>query len=195
MFGRIFITRAGYDPQQGKHIKDPYLGDNPSIGACRPDIRKSIVTGGQIFVISGRVRGIPQFVMGGLEVAEKIPMIEAYERFPEQRLRRREDGQLAGNVVLNASGEQHELDNHDLGKHDKFQTRIDNYIVGCKPIALVTDQEIGIGREETLEALQDIFKKNGNRPYDILGRAGRNLTELQAERLRDWLLSIKRRSA
>ena len=25
MVGKIFITRSGYDPQLGKHVKDPYL--------------------------------------------------------------------------------------------------------------------------------------------------------------------------
>jgi hypothetical protein len=30
MVGKIFITRQGYDPQLGKHVKDPYLGPNPA---------------------------------------------------------------------------------------------------------------------------------------------------------------------
>ena len=38
MIGKIFITSSGYDPQLGKHVKDPYLGPNASLGACRPDI-------------------------------------------------------------------------------------------------------------------------------------------------------------
>lgn len=42
MIGKIFITRSGYDPQLGKHVKDPYLGDCPTLGACRPDIRKQL---------------------------------------------------------------------------------------------------------------------------------------------------------
>ena len=29
MMGKIFITRAGYDPLLGKHVKDPYLGPCP----------------------------------------------------------------------------------------------------------------------------------------------------------------------
>jgi hypothetical protein len=36
MVGKIFITRSGYDPQLGKHVKDPYLGPCPTLGACRP---------------------------------------------------------------------------------------------------------------------------------------------------------------
>jgi hypothetical protein len=33
MIGKIFITRSGYDPQLGKHVKDPYLGPCPTL-AC-----------------------------------------------------------------------------------------------------------------------------------------------------------------
>lgn len=40
--GYIFITKSGYDPGAGKHVKDPYLGDIPTIGACRPDLRKRV---------------------------------------------------------------------------------------------------------------------------------------------------------
>ena len=36
MVGKIFITRQGYDARLGKHVKDPYLGPNPTLGACRP---------------------------------------------------------------------------------------------------------------------------------------------------------------
>lgn len=42
MVGKIFITRTGYDPQLGKHVKDPYLGPCPTLGACRPDVRKQL---------------------------------------------------------------------------------------------------------------------------------------------------------
>ena len=94
MIGKIFITRTGYDPQLGKHIKDPYLGPQPSLGACRPDIRKRLREGDHIFVISGKVPQANQFVMAGFEIEAKIDATEAYRLFPEQRLRQRQDGQL-----------------------------------------------------------------------------------------------------
>src|SRR5438270_6729803 len=99
MVGKIFITRQGYDPQLGKHVKDPYLGPSPTLGACRPDIRKQLKVGDHIFVISGKVREVNQFVMGGFEIAAKVPAVEAYQRFPELRLRRLGDGQLTGNII------------------------------------------------------------------------------------------------
>ncbi|MEO7423800.1 MAG: hypothetical protein ABI036_01360, partial [Fibrobacteria bacterium] len=65
MIGKIFITRQGYDPQLGKHVKDPYLGETPSLGACRPDIGRTVKEGDHIFTISGKIKGASQFVMGG----------------------------------------------------------------------------------------------------------------------------------
>jgi len=190
MFGRIFITRQGYDPALGKHVKDPYLGANPSIGACRPDVRRQVPIGGQVFLISGKIPQRPQFVMGGLEVAEKVPMREAYDRFPEQRLHLRPDGQKGGNIIMDSSGRQHDLDDHR-----NFANRIDNYVVGCKPISLVTEQEITLGRQETLDALRAILRSNGNTPHAIVGHYGKTLDEQQASALRAWLESIKKRAA
>ncbi len=127
MFGKIFITSSGYDPQLGKHVKDPYLGPNASLGACRPDIRRQVKVGDHIFVISGKLPNIRQFVMGGFEVVKKIDAREAYEIFPEQRLRLRDDGQLTGNVIVNASGRQHQLDTHEPAT---FTKRTADYVVG-----------------------------------------------------------------
>lgn len=190
MFGKIIITRSGYDPERGKHIKDPYLGDSPSIGACRPDVRKRIQIGGHLFVISGKVQEVPQVVVGGFEVAEKISAMEAFHRFPEQRLRTRTDGQLDGNVIVNSRGKQHRLDDHR-----NFGERVDNYIVGTNPVVLETPDEIQLGREQTVQALQEILKKKGARPIDIVGRWGRDLTEEEAEKLRNWLIAIKKSAA
>src|SRR5262245_35958045 len=99
MIGKIFVTSHGGDPDKGSHVKDPNLGPNPSLGACRADIRKKLQKGDYVFVVTGKVVGFDQVVLGGFEVAEKISAIEAYERFPEQRLSRRPDGQVTGNII------------------------------------------------------------------------------------------------
>jgi hypothetical protein len=185
--GKIFITRSGYDPQLGKHVKDPYLGDCPTLGACRPDIRKRVQKGDYVFVVSGKVPGVAQIVLGGFEVAEKISAIEAYERFPEQHLRRLPNGQVTGNVIVNAEGKQHELDHHNP---DTFDRRIENYLVGKNPIALLTLEEIADGRLRTLEILQDVFGKKGTSVREIIGRAS-NMTEKQVYKLRTLLDAVK----
>lgn len=185
MIGEIFITRSGYDPEKGKHVKDPYLGANPSLGICRPDIRKRVVEGDYLFVVSGKIPGVQQYVIGGFEVEQKIDAMTAYRLFPEQRLHNLDDGQQAGNIIVNSQGEHHSLD-----KHKGFERRVANYIVGRNPIALVTPEEVARGRSETLDVLRAIMQKPGLTPIQVIGRGSR-LTEHQALELREWLYSIK----
>jgi hypothetical protein len=189
MIGKIFITSSGYDPLLGKHVKDPYLGPKASLGACRPDVRRQVKEGDHLFVISGKLPNVRQFVMGGFEVAQKIDAVQAYEQFPDQRLRMREDGQLTGNIVVDASGAQHALDTHDPAT---FAKRTTNYIVGTDCISLVDPAEIALGREQTLDMLREIFKKNGGSPFEIVGHYGSELTDDQVLKLREWLLSLKK---
>jgi len=180
MIGEIFITSSGYDPQMGKLVKDPYLGDVPSLGICRPDIRKRVMPGDYIFVVSGKVPGFQQYVIGGFEVEEKIHAMTAFRRFPEQRLHLN-DGQLAGNVIVNSRGQQHKLD-----QHNAFERRIDNYVIGKNPIALTTPEEVTRGRAETLDVLREIMMKPGKAPLNVIGR-GSKLTQDQVLQLRHWL--------
>ncbi len=189
MIGKIFITSSGYDPQLGKHVKDPYLGPNASLGACRPDIRRQIKEGDHIFVISGKLPNVRQFVMGGFEVVKKIDAQQAYQMFPDQRLHLRDDGQLTGNIIVDANGAQHQLDGHNP---PTFAKRVSNYIVGTNSIALVKPNEIALGREQTLDVLREILKKNGGSPWEIVGHYGSQLTEEQVHQLRAWLLSLRK---
>jgi hypothetical protein len=186
MIGKMMVTRSGYDPEKGKHVKDPYLGPTPTLGACRHDIRARLQKGDQIFFVSGKVRNVNQFVMGGFEIAEKISAVEAFQRFPEQQLREREDGQLDGNVIVDADGKQHQLD-----RHNKFDQRIENYLVGTNLIVLSTPAEIAEARLQTLEILQDVFQKKGESVREIIGRCS-NLTDKQIEKLRVQLDAVKK---
>jgi hypothetical protein len=188
MMGRIFITRSGYDPEKGKHLKDPTLGPLPTFGACRPDIRRRIVEGDHIFVISGKVRSAPQYVIGGFEVAQKIDVMTAFRKIPEQRLHRRSDGQLDGNIIVDERGNQHCLDNHPA---TTFEKRIADYVIGRNPIALTTPEEVALGREQTLEVLRSVLCKPGASPIEVVGRWGSPLSEDQVMQLRDWLHSLK----
>ena len=128
-------------------------------------------------MVSGKVRNANQFVIGGFEIAEKISAIAAYERFPDQRLSLLPDGQVSGNIIVNAYGKQHELDHHD-----QFVRRSENYIVGRNPVALLTLEEMAEGRRQTLEILRDVFGITGNSISELMGR-NRNLSEKQVEKL------------
>jgi hypothetical protein len=191
MVGKIFITRSGYDPQQGKHIKDPYLGPHPTLGACRPDIRRQLKKGDHIFVISGKVPEFNQFVMAGFEVEAKVPALEAYRLLPDLRLRRLDDGQLTGNIIVKEDGRQHELDDH-RSDNKSFDKRIQDYIIGTNLLSLTTSAEIAEGRKQTLEALRDILHKKGKSPFAVVGRFGSPLTEEQILQLREWLEALKK---
>jgi len=186
MKGKLYIISSGYDPQVGKHVNDPYLGPCPTLGACRPDIREQLGVGDHIFVASGKVRGADQFVMGGFEIAEKIHASAAYERFPHLRLRELDVGQLTGNIIVDAHGRQHKLDDHN-----NFDRRIENYIVGKNLLALSTAAEIAEGRQHTLDILRNVFGRSGTSPLKILGR-WHNLTEEQVLKLRAHLEALKR---
>jgi hypothetical protein len=184
--GFMFITSSGYDPQRGKSIKDPYLGDTPTLGACRPDVRKRVQPGDQIFVVSGSVPGVEQYVVAGFEVVEKIHATEAYMRFPHLRLHLAPDGQPRGNIIVDGQGKQHELD-----MHSSFERRLEDYVVGGDLVALTAPAEISRGRLETVAVLRSVFRKSGRRPIDVIGRCSR-LDEEQIRDIRQWLISIKR---
>lgn len=190
MIGKIFITQSGYDPEHGRHVNDPFLGPTPTLGACRPDIRNQLHKGDHIFTISGKVRRVSQFVMGGFEIASKIPATEAFKQFPELRLHKRDDGQLTGNIIVNGRGEQHALDDHN-----SFEKRIQNYVIGTNLVAVRTPSEIELARKETLEVLQEVFRKKGSSAIELVGRWGAELSETQVMQLREWLSTISKRCA
>lgn len=185
MVGKVFITRSGYDPEVGKHVKDPYLGPQPTLGACRPDIRKALNRGDHIFVISGKVSGVSQYIMAGFEVEKKISALEAYQMFPQHRLRKLDDGQVTGNIIVTEQGNQHRLDDHT-----NFERRIDNYIVGKGLVAPFSREAILVARAETMDMLREVLRKHGDTPIAIVGRSGAKLNEAQILCLREWLASI-----
>ncbi|MCI0558120.1 MAG: hypothetical protein MN733_06465 [Nitrososphaera sp.] len=186
--GYIYITSSGYDPEKGKNLKDPYLGPVPTLGACMPNIRRQVVPGDYIYVISGKVPGVQQLVIGGFEVAEKLDtMMTAFQRFPSLRLHRSDEGQLEGNIIITSKGHQHPLDTHNPSS---FRNRIKDYVVGRDPVALTTPNEIAQGRAETMPILREVLGKPGLTPIQVLGRWSR-LDERQVLEIRDWLYAVK----
>jgi hypothetical protein len=185
MSGYIYTSYAGADPDAGWVMSDPIISVTPTLGACVPNIRRAVKLGDWIFSVSGRVPGMSQFVVGGFRVAEKIDQLAAFERFPENRVRR-EGGQVLGNVIINADGTQHPDD-----RHTNFERRLENYIVGDKPILLDTVEQRARARAETLGKLSEIFGRQGNRVFDVIGRF-RKMDDRQVDQMRDWLQSLKR---
>ena len=187
MKGYIYTMSSGYDAILGrhKHLNDPSFDKVPTLGACMPNIRRLVSRGDHIFVVSGSVDGVQQYVVGGFEVDEKINALTAFERFPENRLRYLDDGSLHGNIIVDEKGKHHQLDDHD-----KFEMRIENYIVGRNPLSLSKIDEIERARQESLPFLQKTFRTRGDTVFSVLGR-WRRMNEHQVEEMNVWLRSMK----
>lgn len=183
--GYIYTMFKGADPDQGWVLTDPIFGPVPTLGGCMPNIRRVVQKGDYIFVVSGRVEGVKQYLVGGFEVDKKIDALSAYKRFPANRQRQVKDGTLRGNIIVQADGTQSPVD-----YHSNFETRVENYIIGTNPLVIETPQEAAIARDETLKVLSEIFKQKGARVGDILSR-WRRLDPTQIDRLREWIVATK----
>jgi len=189
MKGYIYITSSGTDPSLRGNLNDPLFTKVPTLGACMPNIRRFVTKGDWIFVISGKVAGVQQYVVGGLQVEEKIDALAAYDRFPDNRLTMGAGGLVMGNVIVQPDGRQHPLDSHPA---ETFQNRVKNFVVGGNAIALSTPQEVELGRQQTLGKLGDILgrRRGANRVIDAMGRMSK-LDEPQVAQILDWLSGIK----
>lgn len=189
MKGYIYITGTGTDPSLRGNLNDPLFTRVPTLGACMPNVRRFVTKGDWIFIISGKVAGAEQYVVGGLQVEEKIDALAAYNRFPENRLTIGATGLVIGNVIVQADGTQHPLDHHPAGT---FQDRVKNYVIGGNAIALSKPEEVELGRQQTLGKLGDILgrRRGANRVIDAMGRMSK-LDEPQVTQMLDWLSGIK----
>jgi hypothetical protein len=188
MKGYVYIASNGTDPALRNNLNDPLFSRVPTLGACMPNVRRLVDIGDFIFLVSGKTTGARQYVVGGIRVEEKIHALAAYGRFPENRLSRLPDGRLTGNIIVQADGSQHPLDRHSP---TTFERRIENYIVGSRGIALTTEREVELGRQQTIEKLSSILgRQQRNRVIDIMGRWAK-LDASQVDAMLDWLQGLK----
>lgn len=187
MAGYIYITGQGADPGAGRPLNDPMFKPVPSLGACMPNLRRAVMEDDWIFVVSGKIERFPQYVIGGMQVEEKISALEAFRRFPDNRLSISEGGRLSGNIIVDRRGKKHELDTHP---DDGLDRRIQNFIVGRNPLRFESKREVARARDETLTLLQSVKGKKGNRPIDVIGRMSK-LSDLQVQKILDWMAGIK----
>jgi hypothetical protein len=183
----IFVS-PGSDPGAGLALVDPMLSSaRPTMGTCRPDLRRMVKPGDHIFVVSGsRGHTYRQYVIGGMQIDEKLEdQLEALRRLPENVLSF-DGGHKRGNIIALPDGTQHPND-----RHSNFESRIKNYVLGKNPVVLETPKEVEIGRERSVGILSELFDRAGTRIQQVMGR-NRKLSDAQAERLRRALEDIKR---
>ena len=195
MKGYIYVAGRGADPALNNDLNDPIFGEVPTLGACMPNVRRVVQKGDHVFVVSGKTEGVQQYVVGGFEVDEKISALAAYDRFPQNRIERRPDGHLVGNIVVNADGSRSQLDEHNGDDDQAFERRIHNYVVGTHPVAMTSAEEVQRSRDETMGRLAQVLQRPpSNRIIDLLGR-WRRLDESQVRELITWLAGIKATTA
>lgn len=187
MKGYIYTMYQGADPGNGWKMTDPIFGKVPTLGACMSNMRRVVMEGDYIFSISGRVENLKQYIVGGFAVQEKINALAAFNRFPENRMTKLDDGQLKGNIIIDKYGNQLPFD-----YHSNFESRLDNYIIGRDPILFEKEKEIKIARESTIEILNTLFGKNEEKISKIIGR-WRKLDEIQIKDLIQWFEEIKQK--
>lgn len=189
MKGYIYTMFKDADPGLGWTMTDPIFSKRPTMGACMPNIRRLVEKGDHIFAISGRSKAEQQYIVGGLEVDEKISALAAYRRLPENRQQKMPDGSLRGNVIVDGVGKQNEID-----YHSNFETRTANYILGINPVAIETPAEVAIARRESVAILAELFQiPQPAKVSNVVGR-WRKLNEDQIHGLREWMLEVKRKA-
>lgn len=147
------------------------------MGTCRPDLRRMVKPGDHIFVVSGsRGKALPQYVIGGMQIDEKLEdQLEALRRLPHNALAF-EGKEKHGNIIALPDGTQHPQDTHS-----NFDSRIKNYVLGKNAVVLETAREVEIGRERSVDILGELFNRAGSRIQEVMGR-NRKLSDMQAER-------------
>lgn len=186
MKGYIYTMYKGADPSAGWEMTDPIFKGIPSMGACRPDIRKRVEKGDYIFAISGRVHAVKQHIVGGFEVDKKIDALTAYHQFPQNRMVAREGTTPLGNIIVDQDGNHVECD-----YHKNWENRIENYIVGTNPIYFEKPEEMNNAKEQTLDILNEVLGKDEERIFDLIGQYGKRLDEDQVKHILSWMEKLK----
>ena len=152
-----------------------------------PNIRRLVVPGDHIFVVSGRVKSVQQYIVGGFCVAEKLDALAAYNRFPANRMRKEKDGSMTGNIIVLPDGSQNPVD-----YHDGFEQRVRNYVVGKDQVMISKPDAVEKARDQSVRLLSKMFGTEGNSIREVMGR-WRKLDEVQIKRLRDWVVATEGR--
>lgn len=184
--GYIYTMFAGADPGAGWAMTDPIFGKKPTLGACMPNVRRLVVPGDHIFVVSGRVPNASQYIVGGFRVAEKIDALAAYHRFPENRMKVGLAGTTTGNIIVLPDGTQNPAD-----YHTGFAERVKNYVVGEDQVQITKARAVEQARLETVKVLSEIFGRKGSSVKEVIGR-WRKLDGAQIRDLREWIVATER---
>ena len=197
MEGRIYISSAFTNlryvrckPNVDWLDNDPHFWKSPPTwGICRTDFRRMLYKDDYIFfVLPKNAKGadgseLPQMIYGYFKIACHIDHVNAYNRFPQKRMR---NANPNGNIIVNSDGTYNRLDH---GAHkDRFDQIKDHYVVGDRKVhRFLTPAEIHRLAPSFLSTLNDVFDTKATNIFEVIGRKGRVLKESQISKLVSWL--------
>jgi hypothetical protein len=175
---------------------DPHFWtDPPTWGICRNDLRKRANCGDYIFFVLPRHGRHPQMIFGYMRINEpKITHTEAFHR-RDLESKRMGNKNPNGNILVDAQGNYNLF---DAGAHkSKFLRIKDEYAVGDPANSrLLDDSAIRALAPQFVPMLLEITgipSCDGQRPFDIITRKGRELNADQVRRLLAWLVQAPNR--
>jgi len=194
MEGRIYIAGAFTTVVkskcgQGKDWidNDPHFWTNPPTwGICRTDFRRTVKIGDYVFYVLPINAELPQMVFAYMKVLKKISHIEAYHLTELRSKRMGNKPPPNGNIIVNSTGKYNKYDM--LVHRSKFEEIKDYYIIGePNNSRLLKEKEILALKADFMKILKKIFNQDGQKPFDIINRSGRRMTEDQVLSLLNWL--------
>jgi hypothetical protein len=197
MQGRIYISSAFTNlryikckPNADWLDNDPHFWNSPPTwGICRTDYRRILEKDDYIFfVLPKNANGtngdtLPQMIYGYFKILEHIDHLTAYKRFPQKRMR---NANPNGNIIVNADGTYNRYDNN--AHKDRFNQIKEHYIVGdINDYRFLKPTEIRRLAPSFLLALNNLFSTKAMDIFEVIGRKGRTLNDIQVSKLVNWL--------
>jgi len=191
MTGRIYISGAFTNlnyvrckPNKDWLDNDPHFWKMPPTwGICRTDYRKMLNQGDYIFFVLPAGTTLPQTIYGYFKIAEHITHDDAYQHYPAKRMRSQNPN---GNIIVDGTGNYNRFDENVHRK--KFEAIRKHYIVGDRhDMAFLKKQQIESMAPQFLAVLNNVFVSNASTIFQIIGRKGRVLNNLQTGKLLQWI--------
>jgi hypothetical protein len=180
------VRRSKCGEGKGWIDNDPHFWTfPPTWGICRNDLRRRVVDGDYIFFVLPSNAEQPQSVFAYLCVSEKITHADAYRR-RELRAKQMGNKNPNGNIIVDGDGSYNRFD-AGVHRHIFDKVKLEYAIGDPERSRLLSEAEIGTLAPQFLEFLKNVFGGNGTKPYDLISRYGRQLSESQVRTTLDWL--------
>lgn len=193
MKGFIYIASAFESLTSTGCKKDNQIDNDPHIwskpytwGICRPDLRERVKKGDYVFYVLGANAKLPQMIFAYFKVQEIISHVDAYFR-PTLISKRMADRRINGNIIVDYFGNYNIYDkNYHRDNFDRIKKRY--AVADMSNSRVFSKKEIIKKAPEFVKLLNNIFNKSGNKPIDIISKAGiQYISKSKVDKILNWL--------